>query len=346
MLVLEGHEQAGHGLEVTDGAECLGRGPAEVPVALAQELHQGTDGRNGTNLAERLGCRKTQLLPRIRKKGKDAGNGLRLPHLPEGLQRRKTQARIGVVEQRHEHLGGIGLLLTAERQSGLLSHEAALVRERLAQQRADARRLHLPQGLQHGPPHPLSRIPRMPPTRAGNRGRIAHEAEDEGGSDPPLLVGAGESLHEHGHDPRRGHAGEGVGGALLDEVGLVAEQLEEQHGRVFVSETTDGCGRLGAHFHRRVVDEGRHEVGASLRGRSTRGTEGCPGARCRRGARVPGRRPRGPPIPMETRAWAAYSRSAGSPSISTSRAVARASRSHPRVMTAVRRISTSSLSRF
>jgi hypothetical protein len=66
-------------------------------------------------------------------------------------------------------------------------------------------------------------------------------------------------LQQQGHHLRRRHARQGTDGALLDELALVAEQLEEQHGRVLVAQPPDGRGRLGAHLDRRVVDERRHQ---------------------------------------------------------------------------------------
>ena len=57
-----------------------------------------------------------------------------------------------------------------------------------------------------------------------------------------------------------GHAREGAHRALLDELALVPEQLEEQHGRVLVAQASDGRRRLRAHFLRGVVDERRRQV--------------------------------------------------------------------------------------
>ena len=136
---------------------------------------------------------------------------------------------------------------------------------------------------------------------------------------------AAQGLQQQGHHPLGGHAGEGAHGALLDELALVAQQLEEQHGRVLVAQPADGGRRLRPHLRRGIVDEGRHQVDA--RGRRDPG-QAAHGALAHRvvgmGQAVRGRPPRSRK-PMETRAWVAYSCRPAPPAASMSGRSARGS---------------------
>jgi hypothetical protein len=80
------------------------------------------------------------------------------------------------------------------------------------------------------------------------RSRIAQIAEGLGGAHPDLDVRTAQGLQQQGDDALRGHAREGAHGALLDHLVLVAQQLEEQHGRVLVPEPPDARRCLGPHL--------------------------------------------------------------------------------------------------
>ena len=98
--------------------------------------------------------------------------------------------------------------------------------------------LDLAQGLDGGAAH---RLPRVAGER-DERGRglgVAQQAQRLGGADAHRHVRAGQRLQQQRHHALRRHAREGAHGALLDQLALVAEQLEEQHGRVLVAQAAD-----------------------------------------------------------------------------------------------------------
>ena len=264
VLVLQRQQQRGNRLGIADDAEALRGDPAQVAVRLRQHADQRADGGGRAHGAQRLGGGEAQLLALVGEERDHPVHHLGVPDLSQRAQGHEPHAGIGVFQQRGEVAGGLRLLQLAEGLHGLLPHQRRLVHEGGAQQVGDSRGVDLPQRLDGGAAHRLPRVLGQRDERGGGVG-LPQPAQRLRGADAHRHLGAGQRLQQQRGHALRAHADQGAHRAVLDELAVVAEQLEQHHRRVLVPQAAHRRHRLRAHLLRRVVDERRDEVDPARR---------------------------------------------------------------------------------
>ena len=260
MLVLEEEEQRRHRLEIADRAEGLRRRAPQVAIGIAEHVHQRAHGLHRPDGPQRLHRREAQLLAGLGEEGQEARDGLRVAHLAEGAQGGEADPRVGLVQQGKQVRRRLRLLQLPEGEHTLLADQAAGIAQGAPEDIEHARRLQLPERGEGRGADGLAGIPGRADERGGGPG-ISEQSQGLGRAHARVGVGAGQGLQQQRHHALSGQAREPVHGALLDQLALVAEQLEEEHGRVLVAQPADGGRGFRPHLGRRVVDQGGDEVG-------------------------------------------------------------------------------------
>ena len=334
VLVLEVEQERGHGLGVPIRPRAVGGPAAHRPVLVLEGEEQ-----RGRRPADRRWSRGSRPRPgagcdRDRAGRRRGASPRRRPGGHRGLRPRRSAAPSG--SRRGRGAGGAGprrcapgprarrvtkrmrgsgsssrgrrssrrlrLLELPQRLHRLLADEAALV--------AEGRR-----GGGPSPRGPRSRPgPSAPPDARSPAGRAetpTSAATAPGSRTRPRVRAARMRTSSSGlarawsskGTTRSGAMREQSGhGALPDQLALVGQKLEEQHGRVLVAQPTDRGRRLRPHLGRGIVDERSHEVDAARRGDPGEAADGA--LREPRRPRARGRVDRPPRSrkPMDTRA--------------------------------------------
>ena len=243
-----------------------------------QHVHQRPHGGHGAHRAQRLHRREAQLLARVGQERQQARHHLRVADLAQRAQRsRSACAGSGSSSSGSRSRAASGSCSLPSDSTACWRTRLLSSRSAAAQQRPGTPGASISPSALRAARRTVSRGSRAQRDQGGRRlrDRAAGPASRRRGCAP--ATSALPSACSSSGTTRSGrHARERAHRALLDQLALVAQQLEEQHGRVLVAQPADGGHRLRAHLLRGVVDERRHEVDAARAARSRPGSGSVP----------------------------------------------------------------------